>query len=132
MTLGMGFKQPLRQTEGLMRSMAKRMGVEITVPDFMTFSRGGNGLSLSAKTVSKNANPLHLVLDRSGLKVFGEGAWLEQKHKKGANGALVVSCTLALILSEAKSFAPIGPRMALVNRPSYRPCWMRSTPQLTY
>ena len=33
-TLGIVFKQPLRQTQGLMRSIAKLLGVEITVPDF--------------------------------------------------------------------------------------------------
>jgi hypothetical protein len=81
LTLGMVFKQPLRQTEGLMRSIAKLLGVDITVPHFTTMSRRGNGLSLSAKAASKNANPLHLVVDSTGLKIFGEGEWLEKKHK---------------------------------------------------
>jgi hypothetical protein len=30
----MVFKQPLRQTQGLMRSISKLMGVDITVPHF--------------------------------------------------------------------------------------------------
>jgi hypothetical protein len=81
LTLGMVFKQPLRQTEGLMCSIAKLLGVDITVPHFTTMSRRGNGLSLSAKAASKNANPLHLVVDSTGLKIFGEGEWLEKKHK---------------------------------------------------
>jgi hypothetical protein len=81
LTLGMVFKQPLRQTEGLMRSIAKLLSVDIAVPHFTTMSRKSNGLSLSAKAASKNANPLHLVVDSAGLKVFGEGQWLEKKHK---------------------------------------------------
>jgi hypothetical protein len=81
LTLGMVFKQPLRQTEGLMRSIAKLLCVEIMVPHFTTMSRRGNGLSLSAKAASKNANPLHLVVDSTGLKIFGKGEWLEKKHK---------------------------------------------------
>lgn len=82
LTLRMVFKQPLRQTQGLMRSIAKLLGVDITVPHFTTMSRRGNGLSLSAKTVPKSAKqPVQLVVDSTGLKIFGEGEWLEKKHK---------------------------------------------------
>ena len=34
LTLGMVYKQPLRQTEGFVRSLVKLMGVDIRVPDF--------------------------------------------------------------------------------------------------
>ncbi|MFT5006795.1 MAG: hypothetical protein ACI8YI_002424, partial [Paracoccaceae bacterium] len=50
LTLRMVFKQALRQTQGLMRSISKLMGVDITVPHFTTMSRRGNGLSLPPKT----------------------------------------------------------------------------------
>jgi hypothetical protein len=73
LTLRMVFKQPLRQTQGLMRSIAKLMGVDITVPHFTTMSRRGNGLSLPPKTASKSAKPVQLVVDSTGLKIFGEG-----------------------------------------------------------
>ena len=33
LTLGMVFKQPLRQAQGLMRSLARLMGLDISVPD---------------------------------------------------------------------------------------------------
>ena len=36
LTLRMVFKQPLRQTQGLMRSISKLMGVDITVPHLTT------------------------------------------------------------------------------------------------
>ena len=81
LTFGMVFKQPLRQTQGLMRSIAGLLGVEIAVPHFTTMSRRGNGLSLPPKTAPKSAEPVHLVVDSTGLKIFGEGEWLEQKHK---------------------------------------------------
>ena len=81
LTLGLVFKQPLRQTQGLMRSIARLLGVEIAVPDFSTLSRRGNGLTLRPKPKSKNDNPLQLIMDSTGLKIFGEGEWLEQKHK---------------------------------------------------
>jgi hypothetical protein len=66
-----------------MRSIAKLLGVDITVPHFTTMSRSGNGLSLSDKTVPKSAKqPLQLMVDSTGLKIFGEGEWLEKAHKK--------------------------------------------------
>jgi len=56
--LRMVFKQAFRQTQGLMRSIAKLMGVDIRVPHFTTMSRRGNGLSLSYKAASKGSKPI--------------------------------------------------------------------------
>ncbi|AXI49203.1 IS5/IS1182 family transposase (plasmid) [Sulfitobacter sp. SK012] len=84
LTLGMVFQQPLRQTQGLMRSIAALLRVEIAVPDFSTLStlsRRGNGLVLSERHRSNSRAPIHLVVDSTGLKIFGDGDWLEEKHK---------------------------------------------------
>jgi hypothetical protein len=81
LTLGVVFRQPLRQTQGLMRSIAKLLGVEIAVPDFSTLSRRGNGLMVCTKPKASNKTAIHLTVDSTGLKIFGEGEWLEQKHK---------------------------------------------------
>ncbi len=81
LTLGVVFRQPLRQTQGLMRSIAKLLGVEIAVPDFSTLSRRSNRLRLTVKPTTKSNKPVHLAVDSTGLKVFGEGEWLEEKHK---------------------------------------------------
>ena len=86
LTLGMVYKQPLRQTEGFVRSLVKLMGVDICVPDFSTFSRRGSGLDLPLKSRSDKAGPIHLVVDSTGLKIFGEGEWLQSKHKTKAKG----------------------------------------------
>ena len=81
LTLGMVFKQPLRQTQGLMRSLATLMGLDILVPGFSTLSRRGQGLNLPAKPQTQKDQPVHLVVDSTGLKIFGEGEWLLKKHK---------------------------------------------------
>ncbi|MEO9777444.1 MAG: transposase [Sedimentitalea sp.] len=54
LTLGMVFKQPLRQIHGLRRSIARLLGVAIAVPDFSTLSRRSNGchVAVNAKTRS--------------------------------------------------------------------------------
>jgi hypothetical protein len=81
LTLGMVFKQPLRQTQGLMRSIARLLGAEIAVPDFSTLSRRSNGLILQTASRENSQATIHLAVDSTGLKIFGEGEWLEEKHK---------------------------------------------------
>mgnify|MGYP001260131058 CR=1 FL=1 len=84
LTLGMVYKPPLRQTEGFVRSLVKLMGVDICVADFSSFSRRGSGLDLPLQSRSDKAGPIHLVGDSTGLKIFGEGEWLQSKHKTRA------------------------------------------------
>ncbi|MDE4618717.1 transposase [Sinorhizobium meliloti] len=60
-------------------------GFDIAVPDFSTLSRRSKGLALpSTKYRAITSGPAHLVVDSTGLKVFGEGEWLENKHKTKA------------------------------------------------
>lgn len=49
LTLGMVYKLPLRQTQGLVRSISQLMGLGVSVPDSSTLSRRGRGLSLPAR-----------------------------------------------------------------------------------
>jgi len=81
LTLGMVFRQPLRQTQGLMRSIAKLLEVEIAVPSFSTLSRRGNGLTLRVQPPANGQAGIQLVVDSTGLKIHGAGEWLEEKHK---------------------------------------------------
>jgi len=77
----MVFRQPLRQTQGLMRSIAGLLGVAIAVPDFSTLSRRSNSLILQTRPFASSQAAIHLAVDSTGLKIFGEGEWLEKKHK---------------------------------------------------
>ena len=84
LTLRTIYKLPLRQTQGLMRSIALLMGVEIPVPDFSTLSRRGRGLMLPQKPRIDRTEPNHLTVDSPGLKIFGEGEWQQNKHETKA------------------------------------------------
>ena len=84
LTLGLVYKQPLRQTEGFVCSLVKLMGVDICVPDFSTFSRRRSGLDLPLKSRADTDGPIHLVVDSTGLKGFDEGEGLQNKHKTTA------------------------------------------------
>src|SRR5271170_4430620 len=79
LTIRLVFHQPLRQTEGLLRSMADVLDVDIAIPDHTTLSRRGVGLTVLARDIHW-AEPLHLVVDSTGLKIYGEGEWLDAKH----------------------------------------------------
>jgi DDE family transposase len=79
LALRLVFHQPLGQTEGLLRSIADVLGVDIAIPDHTTLIRRGGGLTILLKRLDR-AEPLHLLVDSTGLKIYGEGEWLDQKH----------------------------------------------------
>ena len=74
LTLGMVYKQPLRQTEGLVRGLLRIMGLDLPVPRASTFLRRGSGLTRSMKSEVQRSGPIDLVVDSTGLKIFCEGA----------------------------------------------------------
>src|SRR3954452_4207128 len=79
--LRLAFGRPWRQTEGLLRSLATLLRVDIGTPDHMTFSRRSPGLALaSALARAQRTGPVHVVIDATGLKVYGAGEWLAEKH----------------------------------------------------
>ena len=84
LTLGLVFNQPLRQTQGLMLSIAKLLRLNISVPDFSTLSRRGSDLTLQPTPKSNSNEAIHLAIDSTGLKIFGEGEWCEEKHRNKA------------------------------------------------
>src|SRR5215212_1463429 len=79
--LRLAFGRPWRQTEGLLRSLATLLGLDIGVPDHTTFSRRSPGLTLARSLAqAQRTGPVHIVIDSTGLKVYGAGEWLEEKH----------------------------------------------------
>jgi transposase len=79
LALRLVFHQPLRQTEGMLRSIADALGIDIAIPDHTTLSRRGGGLTILPKRIDRD-EPLHLLIDSPGLKIYGEGEWLDQQH----------------------------------------------------
>src|SRR5215203_246296 len=79
--LRLAFGRPWRQTEGLLRSLATLLGVDIGIPDHTTFSRRSPGLALARSLAqAQRTGPVHVVIDATGLKVYGAGEWLVEKH----------------------------------------------------
>jgi hypothetical protein len=69
---------PLRATEGFLRSWFELAGFPLPVPDYSTLSR--RAANLKVKLPRRVTRGLHLVIDSSGLKVYGEGEWKVRQH----------------------------------------------------
>jgi IS5 family transposase len=68
-----------RQTEGLLHSLFDVMGVDLPVPEHSTVSRRKGQLSIALPVVPKTGS-VHLVVDSTGIKVYGEGEWKTRQH----------------------------------------------------
>ena len=77
--LRLAFGRPWRQTEGLLRSITTLLGMSLPIPDHTTFSRRSANISFPT-TLMQKTEPVHVVLDSTGLKVYGAGEWQTEKH----------------------------------------------------
>lgn len=73
------YRLPLRATIGLMESLFKLMQLELPIPDPSTLCRRRQALPVEL-LASLPKGALHLVVDASGFKVFGEGEWKVRQH----------------------------------------------------
>ncbi len=67
-----------RQTEGFMRSLFALMKVNLRVPDHSTLSKRGKDLKVNLP--KKSSQRLNIVMDSTGLKIYGEGEWKVRQH----------------------------------------------------
>jgi hypothetical protein len=79
LTLRMVFHLPLRQTEGFLSSILGLMGLDLTSPDHTTLSRRNRDVNVPRPNRAHN-EPLHLIVDSTGLKIFGDSEWHRHKH----------------------------------------------------
>jgi len=79
LTLKAVFRLGFRQSQGLLASMLSLLQVERTVPDYTTLCRRQKTLSIDLGTV-RPEQARHVVIDSTGLKVYGEGEWKVRQH----------------------------------------------------
>jgi hypothetical protein len=81
LTMQAVYRLPLRQTQGLVQSLVALLGVDVPVPCYTTLSRRRATLAVRwPSRVHPAGEPLHLVIDSTGLKLFGEGEWKVRQH----------------------------------------------------
>ena len=76
------FNLPLRALHGFVRDLFERLGVQLKVPHFTTIGRRAAALSKKLPKLSGRL-PTDIVLDSSGLKIYGEGEWKVRQHGVG-------------------------------------------------
>jgi hypothetical protein len=68
-----------RQTQGFLQSLFGLMKIALAVPDHSTLSRRRGALAVGLP-VREEREARHLVIDSTGVKVFGEGEWKVRQH----------------------------------------------------
>jgi hypothetical protein len=72
------FRLALRQAEGLIGSVLRLLGLDLAAPDHTTLSRRAETLEVPRPRCGRE--PVHLLVDSTGLKLCGPGEWLTGKH----------------------------------------------------
>lgn len=80
LTLREVYHLPLRSTQGLVSSVLRLLGSDLPAPHYSTLSRRAAALDVSLPRLSKG--PLHLAVDSTGVKLYGEGEWKVRLHGK--------------------------------------------------
>ncbi len=68
-----------RQTEGFLHSLFELMDLELPIPDHTTLSRRDSQLKVELP-LKPNSEARHIVVDATGVKVYGEGEWKVRQH----------------------------------------------------
>ena len=81
LTLRSLFRLPLRATEGLIKSLLLLGKLPLLAPDYTTLCKRQKALEVKIpRYCTKAGEGMHIVIDSTGLKVFGEGEWKVRQH----------------------------------------------------
>jgi len=153
LTLQAVFRLALRQTEGLIGSVIGLLGLELQVPDHSTLSRRAATLEVPRPSRSSagddgESEPLHLLVDSTGLRLCGAGEWLIEKHGTHARrswrklhlgldaetGQIVAAALMAKDVDDAAQVGPLLDRVrarlsaSLTSLRGIATRWPRSPP----
>jgi hypothetical protein len=132
LTLRAVFRLAYRQTEGLIGSVIRLLGLDLPIPDHTTLSRRAATLEVprprsgSSPDAGRDAEPVHLLVDSTGLKLCGSGEWLVERHgtktrRSWRNLHLGVDATTGQIVAaaltgcDADDGAQVGPLLDQVT-----------------
>lgn len=79
------FHLALRQTQGFAQSIMDLLGIGLKVPSYTQICRRQGGLKVPLRISErlKKGGSMYVVVDSSGLKVYGEGEWKVRQHGAG-------------------------------------------------
>ena len=79
LTLRVVFSLPLRALQGFVTSLFDMRGFSLPVPSYTQICRRSKALDKKLKRLTRR-RPKRIVLDSTGLKVYGDGEWKAKKH----------------------------------------------------
>ena len=80
LTLKSVYRLPLRALQGFAQSLQCLALPALPVPDYSTLSRRAKALRVTLPVLRNAGEAVHLLVDSTGLKLFGEGEWKVRKH----------------------------------------------------
>lgn len=81
LTLRFRFNLTLRASQGFTQGILSLMGLNLPVPDYSRLCRRSKNLQVN-NYPGKISGPVDIVVDSTGLKVYGEGEWKMRTHGK--------------------------------------------------
>ena len=80
LTLKHIFHLTFRSLQGFLGSISSLMGKKLAIPNYTTICRRQHNFSLPLLSRRKDNLPMDIVVDSTGLKIYGEGEWCASKH----------------------------------------------------
>lgn len=111
------FKLPLRALQGFLDSIFVLMDVPLKSPSYSCISKRAKTVEVQYRLPSRG--PIaHVVIDATGLKVFGEGEWKMRKHGKEKRRIwrklhLAIDASSHEVISAVVSLESVGDNEAL-------------------
>jgi len=73
------YSLPLRQTQGFLLSISQLMNLDLPIMDYSNLSKRSDGLEFKRLIDTIEAGS-HVIVDSTGLKVYGKDEWHQEKH----------------------------------------------------
>jgi hypothetical protein len=78
----------LRAAQGFLSSVVQLMKLALPIPDYSTVSRRQGALQVPVFALPQSG-PRHIVIDATGLRVYGAGEWRVRKNRVCRRHSLV-------------------------------------------
>ena len=65
----------LREVQGFVIALFELMGLNVDVPNYTTLCRRLKTIDTMTKKATISTEKIHIAIDSTGLKVYGEGEW---------------------------------------------------------
>lgn len=80
LTLKILFRLTFRMTEGFLKSLRDLLKLDLEIPSYSLLCKRQRGIKVAISKRDAFSEGLHIVIDTTGLKVYGEGEWKVRQY----------------------------------------------------